>query len=311
MRIILLSGIIILAMAFTTYKTAIPVSSNYRWVKLTDHAAFSKSYNFQLLSHHDTLWAFHPQGNYFSLDGKQWIKSPLTNIIHNLAFLDYVYFNQSVYGLGHFVGNIEKFALTTPVHRSTNFKSWKLLAKESNLPKRFFYHPVVFKNKIWLYGGSDTQQKYGDVWSSTDGVQWKKEANSTSFGKRDGQQFVVFKNKLYMLEKDVWSSEDGLNWTKVTDKIVNEDIFGYAAIVYDNKIWLMGCSRNGKFGSEVLVSTDGKTWESQRAPWSPRGGVALCLHKGKVYLTGGKYGGQDINHPQFEYSNDVWTLEKI
>lgn len=302
---------LIIPLAWSLVSSTRSPEPRYIWKRLTDHAAFAKSYNFQILSHHDTLWVFHPDGNYFSIDGKKWTKSSLSNIIHNLAFLDYVYFNRSVYGLGHFKGNIERFTLRTPIHRSSDFKTWQQLAKESNLPRRFFYHPVVFNNRLWLYGGSDAHRKYGDVWSSADGVHWKKEADTTPFGERDGQQFLVFKNKLFMLGKDVWASDDGLQWAKVTDRIVSEDIFGYGAVVYDGQIWLMGCSRNGKFKSEVLVSPDGKQWQARHAPWSPRGGVAVCVHKGKVYLTGGKYGGQDINHPEFEYSNDVWTLEKI
>lgn len=111
-----------------------------------------------------------------------------------------------------------------------------------------------------------------------------------------------------MLDNDVWSSTDGLSWQKETDEIVKgEKIFGYVAVVYDNKIWLVGCNMNGQFSSQVLVSEDGKNWNGQNAPWTPRGGIAATVFKGKIYMTGGKYGGTG-NQPDFKYSNNVWTL---
>ena len=283
------------------------VNGNYQWKKLINDAAFPKSYNFQLFSHNDTLWAFHSAGNWYSVDGKTWRKSALQNVLHNLAFLDYVYFKNAVLALGQFDGNIEKYRLTTSIHRTKDFKNWELLSTESNLPKRFFYHPFVFNNKIWIIGGSDGNEEYNDAWSSEDGVHWKKQADNLPFGRRANQQFVVFKNKIFMLDSEVWTSVDGINWNRLTPQIVREKIFGYATVVYDNRIWLLGCNRNGQFTSKVLTSEDGKTWAEQDAPWSARGGIAACTHKGKIYMTGGKYGGTP-NQPEFIYSNDVWSL---
>ena len=284
-------------------------STQYEWRKMTDAADFSKSYNFQMFSIGDKVWAFHPDGNWFSTDGKKWTKSPLNNAINNLAFLDYVQFNDAVLGLGYFKGNIEKYTLTTPIHKTTDYKTWQEVAKTSNLPKRFFYHPVIFKGKIWIIGGNDGQKKYSDIWNSTDGISWQKVADNMPFGGVDNCQFVVFKNKIFMLGNDVWSSKDAIHWQQETKQITNAEIFGYTALVFDNKIWLLGCTRNRQFTSQVLVSEDGKTWTGQNAPWSPRGGVAACVHNGKIYMTGGKYGGFP-DKPEFIYSNDVWVLEK-
>src|SRR6187397_61272 len=64
----------------------------YVWTKLSDSAPWSKSYNFQMFSIKDSLWTFHSDGNWFSINGVDWTKSPLPNSIYNLAFLDYVQF---------------------------------------------------------------------------------------------------------------------------------------------------------------------------------------------------------------------------
>lgn len=284
--------------------------TSYVWTKLLDSAEWRKNYNFQMFSQNDTIWTFHSDGNWYSLDGKNWTKSVLPNPISNLAFLDYVQFKGAIYGLGYFKGNIEQYEFRPEIYRTTDFKRWIKIAKSSNLPKRFFYHPFVFDNKVWIIGGEDKNTKYSDIWSSEDAINWTKQKENLPFGKRSGSQIVTLNNTLYLLDNDVWSSTDGLKWEQVTDEIVKgEQIFGYSAQVFDNKIWLLGCNRNGQFSSQVLFSSDGKNWFSQTAPWMPRGGIAATVHKNKIYMTGGKYGGTP-NHPDFRYDNDVWTLEK-
>jgi hypothetical protein len=285
-------------------------SNGYRWTRVLEEAPWAKSYNFQMFQIHDTLWTFHSEGNWYSTDGMSWTKSRLTNSIYNLGFLDYVAFNNAIYGLGHFEGNIETFDYRSEIYRTNNFINWTTLSKENNLPQRFFYHPFVFDNRIWIIGGEDKTKQYADIWNSSDGVKWTKKKDNLEFGKRSNSQVVWLKNRLFLLNNDVWSSSDGVNWQKETDEIIKgQTIFGYAAVVFDGKIWLLGCNRNGQFSSQVLVSENGKTWNVIDAPWTPRGGIAATVYKNKIYMTGGKYGGTSTQ-PEFIYSNDVWTLER-
>jgi hypothetical protein len=289
--------------------------TEYKWTELTANAAFPKGYNFQILTVRDTLWALHHEGAWFSTDGKNWTKSPLTNIIKNNGFLDYVWFKDALYGLGTFDGNIEHDNLNTQIAKTMNFKDWQILSINSNLPKRFFYHPFVFKNKIWVIGGTDGKTIYSDAWTSEDAIHWTKIADNLPFGNKpswNGQHFIIFKKSLFRFDNDVWVSKDGLNWDKVIDKIAKEPISGYSPIIYDDKIWLIGCNRDGVFSSEVTYSNDGRIWKAEKASWTPRGGATTCIYKGKVFMTGGKYGGltKDGRTTEFVYSNDVWTFEK-
>ncbi len=282
----------------------------YKWTKLLDSAPWEKNYNFQMFSIQDTLWTFHPDGNWYSTDGSSWIKSTLTNAIHNLAFLDYVQFKNAMYGIGYFEGNIEAFQYTPEIYQSKDLRSWTTLATTSNLPQRFFNHPFVFKDKLWIIGGEDKNRKYDDIWTSEDAIQWTQVKAKLPLGPRSGSQIVRLNDILYLLDNDVWRSVDGLEWMKVTDEIVpGQFIFGYAAVVLDSKIWLLGCNRNGQFTSQVYFSDNGKDWQSMEAPWLPRGGIAATVHHGKIYMTGGKYGGTP-NHPEFRYDNDVWVMEQ-
>ncbi len=282
----------------------------YTWTQLTPRADFPGSYNFQLFTHDDHIWAFHSQGVWSSIDGRTWSKTGLTDIVNNQAFLDYIEFRKSVYGLGTFHGNIEHFTQTSQISRTSDFKHWEVLAKSSNLPKRFFYHPFVFRDKMWIIGGSDGRNKFSDAWTSGDGVHWEKTADNLPFGKRAGQHFVVFNDSLYMLDYDAWVSPDGITWNQCASRIAEGDIYGYSVEIYDHQLWLIGCNRSAKFDSEVIRSPDGRNWKSERAPWSPRGAVATCIFNDRIIMTGGKYGGQDPAHPVFIYSNDVWALGK-
>jgi hypothetical protein len=285
--------------------------SDYVWTELTAGAEYAKSYNFQLFADDHYIRAFHGDGAWSSTDGKNWLKTGLTNIVGGQAFLDYVKFKGAIYALGTFTGNIERFTQTTRIARTSDFKSWEILSTDSNLPKRYFYHPFVFQNKIWIVGGEDSNGKYGDVWVSSDAIHWKKITDGLPFGKRSGQQFIVFKEKVYMLSYDAWVSSDGLQWKLLTPKIAEGDIFGYSVETFDDRIWLIGCNRSGKFRSEVLSSSDGITWRASRAPWTPRGGVATCVFNNRIIMTGGKYGGPGIdNQTEFVYSNDVWSMRK-
>ncbi len=286
------------------------INSTYTWSKIADSSAWRKNYNFQMFSIRDTLWVFHPDGNWFSADAHRWQKSSLPNAINNHAFLDYILWNDKVLGLGYFEGNIERFRFTPTIFETSNLKTWTRISEKSNLPARFFYHPFTFNNAIWIIGGEDQRNQYDDIWKSVDGVNWKPEKSNMPFGKRSGSQIVELNNKLYLLNNDVWSSSDAVNWELVTNEIIKgQELFGYHAVVFDQQIWLLGCNRNGQFSSEVLYSKDGKNWESQQAPWLPRGGIAATVHKNKIYMTGGKYGGT-TNHPDFRYDNDIWVMEK-
>lgn len=283
-------------------------SVHYKWTKLLDSAGWRKNYNFQMFTIRDTMWTFHPDGTWFSVDGRTWTKGPLQNVISNMAFLDYVLRNDTIYGFGYFKGNIETFTYKPNIYRSTDMRNWQTLSTGSSLPPRFFYHPFMFRGKFWIIGGENKQRKHNDIWNSEDGIQWKKVKSDLPFGQRSGSQIVQKNDSLFLLDNDVWTSVDGLHWTMLTDEIVKgQPVFGYNAIVMHNTIFLLGCNRNGQFTSQVLISQNGKDWSGMEAPWSARGGVAATVYRDKIYMTGGKYGGTP-QMPDFRYSNDVWVL---
>nr|WP_295932528.1 hypothetical protein [uncultured Dyadobacter sp.] len=234
----------------------------------------------------------------------------MKNVISNHAFLDYVPVRGEILGLGCLEGNIEKYQWQSTIYRTRDQKTWKTAAQTSNLPDRFFYHQFTFQDKIWIIGGENKSRQFDDIWNSADGIHWKRITTHAAFGKRSNSRVVQLGHQLFLLNNDVWSSTDGTHWRQECNEIIpGQEIFGYDAVVFQDRIWLLGCNRNGRFESKVISSSDGKNWSASEAPWSPRGGVAACTHKGAIYMTGGKFGGQDTSHPDFEYSNDVWVMQ--
>lgn len=127
---------------------AVRSGTSYVWTKLLDSADWKKSYNFQMFAVKDTLWTFHHDGNWFSTNGVNWIKSSLTNAIFNLGFLDYVLFKDAIYGLGHFEGNIEQFKFKNEIYQTIDFKQWTTLSKSNKYPIVFFTIPLFLTTKF-------------------------------------------------------------------------------------------------------------------------------------------------------------------
>jgi hypothetical protein len=134
---------------------------------------------------------------------------------------------------------------------------------------------AVFKNRIWIIGGSV--------------IDGEKTSNPDS-------------------DREIWSSADGVNWTQV--KVDAPRKLAGTPVVFDGKLWLAGANRGNGFESGMLYTEEGANWREMTAPWTPRGGVAVWVFGDKLYLTGGKYSHTVNGEIKFVYSNDVWAMER-
>ena len=82
-------------------------------------------------------------------------------------------------------GNYLDMHLSSRIERTRDFKTWELLATQSELPVRVFYGAVVFHDRIWLMGGYDGKDYHSDVWNSRDGVHWTRVTKQGVFGSVD------------------------------------------------------------------------------------------------------------------------------
>ncbi|MEI7792848.1 MAG: hypothetical protein WCI57_05190 [Candidatus Berkelbacteria bacterium] len=165
---------------------------------------------------------------------------------------------------------------------------------------------VVFKDKMWVFGGKNVSDKASnDVWSSSDGISWTQVAENTPWLDRSGHQVQVFQDKIWLMGgtsnlgvqlNDVWSSPDGVKWTKETVAAPWAARADFASVVFDNKLMIMGgwntsLPQGGEFTNfnDVWSTTDGINWDklTEAAAWSKRAYLSAYIQDKKLFIAGG------------------------
>jgi hypothetical protein len=298
-----------------------PSSGSYTWSRITDRAAFPGSYNFPVFPVGREMWAFHPEGNWSSGDGRTWVRSPLPHAGLNSAYQKYVLLHGAVYALGTMRGNYLDLQLTSRIARTRDFRRWEVLAAESELPRRVFYGAVAWKDRLWLMGGYDGTDYYNDVWTSTDAVHWTRVTPHAGWSPRNVDLAVVFKDRIWVIgggvidgqresnpnsKREAWWTTDGVHWVKAPNRA--GPAWGGTPVVFGDRLWLVGANRNSSFAPASLVTGDGVTWREEQAPWAPRGAPAAWVFDGRLFMAGGKYSVEEHGTPRFIYYRDVWQL---
>jgi hypothetical protein len=169
---------------------------------------------------------------------------------------------------------------------------------------------AVYKNRLWVMGGSLSNAYFNDVWSTADGVNWTRETYAAPWMERSGHTSAVFNNRMWVLggqsqpmygwyhdfvhHNDVWSSSDGVNWKQETESAAWPVRSAHASAVFKNRIWIVGGHGNvsGEYGAEwddhrdTWSSADGVNWrqESTSGPWWL--GRVLTVHNNRLWALG-------------------------
>ena len=179
----------------------------------------------------------------------------------------------------------------------------------AEFPERYLHSAVVFQDKMWVIGGSDSNyEELNDIWFSTNnGKSWETISNNVPFSKRLGHTLTVYDNKMWVIagksanndyKNDIWFSEDGENWVFLTDSAEFTARHGHTSVVFDNKLWVIGgFDVNGDRQNDVWSSTNGIFWnqETNAAPFNGRGNHTSVAFDNKIWVIGG--GSR----------NDVWS----
>lgn len=192
--------------------------------------------------------------------------------------------------------------------------SWEKVVNKAPWGQRRSMQVVVFKNKMWLFGGWGPELgAKRDVWSSADGTKWKLELASAPWEAREGHQAIVFNNKIWMvggvnyskhkLFNDTWYTEDGINWKQASGTADWTPRWDFALTDFDNKLWAIGGMDFNGLYKDVWSSVDGTTWNlvNKNPPFEERQGFSDFNYKNKLVVVGrlnaAIYGGGQ---------NDVW-----
>jgi hypothetical protein len=149
------------------------------------------------------------------------------------------------------------------VWSSADGVNWTLLTDEAFPTGRAGHSAIVFKDKIFVMGGS-----YND-------------------------DSIIDPEARRVLLNDVWSSPDGIEWTQVTAEAPWLARAGAALVVKNGYLWLIGGEQAffgfGAYFNDVWRTKDGETWEpvTYSADWPARPGHTCDVLKNTIVCFGG------------------------
>ena len=209
---------------------------------------------------------------------------------------------------------------------------WNCVTEKAAFAGRDGAGALVFKNKMWLLGGWNPNDKRyfpricnSEVWSSSDGLSWTLSNAQAPWEGRHTAGCAVHHERMWIVggdcnqghyQNDVWSSPDGVHWVLVNSDVPWAPRALHYTLVFNDKIWVMGGQALPQFApakevfhNDVWNSPDGVTWIRviHHAPWSPRGmiGGSVVFENRMWILGGGTYDTPQT--PNRTYHNDVWS----
>ncbi len=300
------------------------------WVKVTDRAGWQPRDSSGEVVFKDQMWllggwfnsfAAPPRDVWSSADGKTWKlvtkEAPwkYSDLPMTVVFKDRMWLMG-----GWFNGRLPGHGATNEVWASADGAKWELVTKKAGWGPRIAAGLVVFKDRMWLLGGTenyyfgDDKSLKNDVWSSADGKTWKRETAAAPWSPRAYHAAVVHAGKMWVLGggnyvpkyhavNDVWCSSDGVKWEKVTDRAAWAPRIWFSAVVYRDRMWVLGGWQKvpEKNHGDVWYSRDGKEWKQlkSRVIWKERHEHSTYVFKDRIWVAGG--------HAK-PLSSEVWSL---
>jgi hypothetical protein len=202
------------------------------------------------------------------------------------------------------------------VWESTDGVTWTNATTEANFAARESFACVAANlgsgDRIWLLGGNDATNSYGDVWSSADGINWECATSEAQFGVRDGHAALFYDNKLWViagedtvgggvggLKSDVWYSSNGTVWTQEASATSFGTRYRHGTAVFNSRIWLVGGWNGSSDLRDAWSSSNGLNWTAAAlAPFNGREGFGLVSSGAKLWVVGGA---------GYAYFQDSWS----
>lgn len=174
------------------------------------------------------------------------------------------------------------FKAFSDVWVSNNGHTWEKILDQAPWGPRRGFGCVVYKNKIWILGGLDSNHKSdNDVWSSSDGRKWDLVLKHAPWTERGNFRYAVFKTKIIVVGgatntqrknfegvNDCWSTENGVNWNLETASAPWEGRGGSLMVTKQLKgnktLYIIGGftdTPQRKFFSDIWSTEDLKTWK--------------------------------------------------
>ncbi|MFA4850535.1 MAG: PGF-pre-PGF domain-containing protein [Methanoregula sp.] len=193
---------------------------------------------------------------------------------------------------------------------------WFLGNQQAGFQARADHTSVVFNDRMWIIGGTNSATIRNDTWSSADGVIWTLVNGSAEFPKRTDAASVVFNNRMWVIGgssgaaglNDTWSSPDGNIWTLTNASAEFPARSLHTATVYDNKMWVIG-GWTSEFKNDTWSSPDGNIWTLTNASveFPARSRHTTVVFNNLLWTIGG-FDGTYLNDTWKSGDGNVWTV---
>jgi hypothetical protein len=305
--------------------------SRYKWIQITDDAAFAPRDGAGALVFQDKMWLLggwnpHDKLNFPRIcNSEVWTSSSgsyWTLQTHapweGRHCAGYVVHRGKMWVIG---GDVNQRHYQNDAWCSEDGVNWEKV--HDNLPwtPRALHHTVAFRDKIWVIGGQtmpsfapSDEVFYSDIWSTEDGSTWTQVADDLPWGPLGmiGGS-AVLNDRIWLLgggtydtpttparkfSNAVWSSADGVNWLRHANASWAPRQYHEVA-VFDERLWVLeGYNRDGGNRNDVWHSADGENWrELPNTPWLPRHAASVFVYKDALWMVGGN-----------NMTSDVWKL---
>ncbi len=306
-------------------------SAELEWVEVTAKAPWQPRDSQGEVVFHDQIWIFGgwfdsfqpaPRDVWSSPDGEHWtLVTPQAPWRHSDLAMSLVFDDRMWFMGGWYNGRMPGHEAGHEVWSSKDGKHWQQATAAAPWSSRLAAAVVVFKNKMWLLGGTenyyfgDQSSLKNDVWSSADGEHWTLECDDAGWAPRAYHQAAVLNGRIYVFgggnyvptyetQADVWSSADGIHWEKVTDRVPWHPRLWFSSVVYRDRMWVIGGWSNNPSTNwgDVWYSADGKNWRQleTKTTWKERHEHSAFVWQDKLWVVGG--------HAR-PLSSEVWSLE--
>ncbi|MBO9611789.1 MAG: hypothetical protein J7619_03795 [Dyadobacter sp.] len=327
-NLLIITVLVTILACFTRDRGFVPFKPVYTWKEILPAGNGSHQYEWKtgtfpmgLVPHvafNGDLWMVGQKASWSSADGVIWTRHG-KNDWGERIYLSGVYFAGKLWQTGGM--RYQERALTNELWSSGDGSAWQ--KAHAAWEPRKGQALVVFKNKLWIFGGTskisrdfESLEMKNDVWSSPDGVTWTREVAQAPWSPRDRPQVVVMRDTLYMVGAqgmaDVWRSADGKSWTQLTAEAGWKKRYDMGVQVFDGRLWVFGGRDlnpdlyKGAL-NDVWFSTNGTDWfrHAEHAPWSVRSGGHSAVFHDQLWIFSGKHTGENP-----AWKGDVWVLQK-
>lgn len=301
------------------------------WTKVTEHAGWGQRDSAGEVVFNNKMWIIGGWDSSFtpglrdvwnSQNGSEWEQIKATASWTHGDLSTTLVFQNKIWLMGGWSGGrLPNASASNQVWSSSDGIKWNCVSGNAEWSPRFGAAGVVFKNRMWMMGGTgryfdgEKSDLKNDVWFSEDGERWVCATKQAPWEGRAFHCALVFDNKIWVMgggnylsayeaRNDVWNTEDGFHWNRITKAARWPGRIWFSAVEYRERMWILGGWSNNplKNWNDVWYSRDGSNWKKLSTPslWPERHEQSCLVYDDKIWVMGGN---------QYPLKNDVWYLE--